>query len=351
MGIPVCVAAETAEKLIRSREAPSGMTVTTPLTLRDVDWLPENLTVPVISVSGALKALPAGLTARRAIFTTPGLESVGARVRCDALTIQGSSLRDLPDDLQARDRLDLSRSPNLCGLPDGLRTGVLDLTDCAALEALPARLEVAFLDLAGCASLKALPDGLRLTGGRLNIRDCVWFRSLPNDLGAVAQLDLAGCLNLTALPEGLEVTSWVDLAGTSIESLPARFDTVGLRWRGVSVSRRVIFEPDSLSVEEILGEQNAELRRVMMERYGYDRLFEEAQAEVLDEDQDAGGQRRLLRMPVPDDEDLVCVAVQCPSTGHRFVLRVPPTMRSCHQAIAWTAGFDNPEYYKPEIET
>jgi hypothetical protein len=43
--------------------------------------------------------------------------------------------------------------------------------------------------------------------------------------------------------------------------------------------------------------------------------------------------------------------VACPSTGRRYALRVPPTMRSCRQAAAWTAGFDNPDLYRPLIET
>jgi hypothetical protein len=42
--------------------------------------------------------------------------------------------------------------------------------------------------------------------------------------------------------------------------------------------------------------------------------------------------------------------VVCPSTGHLHVLRVPPHMRSCRQAAAWIAGFDNPDDYQPIIE-
>jgi hypothetical protein len=32
-------------------------------------------------------------------------------------------------------------------------------------------------------------------------------------------------------------------------------------------------------------------------------------------------------------------------------VRVPPTMRNCRQAVAWTAGFDNPDDYEPIAET
>jgi hypothetical protein len=34
-----------------------------------------------------------------------------------------------------------------------------------------------------------------------------------------------------------------------------------------------------------------------------------------------------------------------------YALRVPPTMRSCRQAAAWMAGFDDPDDYRPLVET
>ena len=77
-----------------------------------------------------------------------------------------------------------------------------------------------------------------------------------------------------------------------------------------------------------------------------------AAAEVLDADRDPGGPRRLVRVAMgKDDEPLVCVSVVCPSTGRQYVIRVPPTTTSCHQAAAWIAGFDNPNDYHPLVET
>lgn len=260
-------------------------------------------------------------------------------------------IRALKGPVAADIRIDLRDCRNLVELPPDITTGTLNLTGCTSLERLPARLSVAFLDLADCASLRELPADLRLRGGRLNLRNCAQLRALPPNLGEVAQLDLSGCLNIRSLPEGLAVTSWIDIGGSGIETLPPRFDHVGLRWRGVAISRQIAFEPWTLDPAEVMEERNAEIRRVMIERYGYDRLLDRLQAQVLDRDADRGGERRLLRVEVPGDEPLVCVSVVCPSTGHRFVLRVPPTMRSCRQAIAWTAGFNDPSLYRPAIET
>jgi hypothetical protein len=47
----------------------------------------------------------------------------------------------------------------------------------------------------------------------------------------------------------------------------------------------------------------------------------------------------------------VCVSVLCPSTGRQYIIRVPPEMTSCHQAVAWVAGFDDPALYRPLAET
>ena len=35
----------------------------------------------------------------------------------------------------------------------------------------------------------------------------------------------------------------------------------------------------------------------------------------------------------------------------RYFLRVPPHMRTAHQGVAWTFGFDNPNHYTVATET
>ena len=38
--------------------------------------------------------------------------------------------------------------------------------------------------------------------------------------------------------------------------------------------------------------------------------------------------------------------------GQRHIIRVPPVgMNTCHKAAAWIAGFDNPDDYRPILET
>jgi hypothetical protein len=316
--------------------------------------LPDGLTAPALLAAGAkrLTALPARLACRRIDASNcASLATIGAGLVANELNISNTAIEELPADLRVALRLEASQCQRLKRLPAGLKVGVLSLRECPALAALSAGLDVSFLDVSACVSLEALPDDIRIAGGRLRVRDCPRLRALPAGLGRLAQLDIAGCLNITRLPDGLVVSSWIDVGGSGVTALPPHLAGVGLRWRGVPVDERIAFRPETLRHDEVLAEGNAERRRVMLERYGLDRFMADAGADILDEDRDAGGPRRLLRLKLDGDEDLVCVTVVCPSTARQFVLRVPPAMRTCRQAVAWTAGFDDPRLYSPAVET
>jgi hypothetical protein len=311
-----CVTGDEARKLILAGKAPEGLHVRGRLDLTD---------------TGAIE-LPRGL-------------------RCYHLELRGSGIRALPEGLEVEYKLDLQDCRSLEVLPAGLKVGSLVLRGCTALRALPEGLDVYFLDLQGCARLEGWPRRAQIRIGRLNASGCARLTSLPAGLRSLAQLDVSNCPNLCELPAGLEVSSWLDVGGSGITRLPASLAGVRLRWRGVPVNERVAFRPETLTVGEILTGRNAELRRVMLERFGFQRFMEEAGADVIDRDRDAGGDRQLLRLKLEGDEDLVCVSVSCPSTGRRYLLRVPPTMRTCRQAVAWTAGFNDPTRYNPLVET
>jgi hypothetical protein len=229
--------------------------------------------------------------------------------------------------------------------------GTLILRDCLSLQALPEGLNVFFLDISGCSALRDWPRQGRIRFGHLRARGCGELRALPAWLDNVAQIDLCDCTGLHELPAGLRVNSWIDLANTGITALPPSLAGTPLRWRGVPVDERIAFRPETISVAEILHEANVERRRVLLERMGYDSFLARAEARVIHADTDPGGERRLLKVPMPGDEDLVCLAVYCPSTGRQYVIRVPPAMRSCRQAAAWIAGFDNADDYQPIAES
>ena len=183
------------------------------------------------------------------------------------------------------------------------------------------------------------------------LQDCRRLAALPDWLTRLANLNLAGCLQIDRVPEQLTLTGWLDLAGTAITALPDSLQHTRLRWRGVRIDQRVAFQPERLTVSEILQERNTELRRVKIERMGTLEFARQANARVLDEDRDPGGPRRLLRIDLLEDEPLVGLNCRCPSTGREYLLRVPPQTLTCHQAAAWIAGFDDPSDYHPDHET
>jgi hypothetical protein len=279
------------------------------------------------------------------------IESGKAPARCHTIRLTGSKVSALPSGLEVDFKLDATGCTELESLPQNLRVPVLVLRGCTALRSLPEGLQCDYLDLQDCTALEKWPDSVAVTIGTVNARNCRSLRELPRKLGPVTSLNLDGCERLSSVPEGVQIRSWIDLGGTAIRSLPESLSRISLRWRGVAVNAQIAFFPETLRVADVLNEKNSELRRVMMERIGFERLLSEANATVLDRDQDAGGPRELLHVKLEGDEDLVCVSVRCPSTARHYLIRVPPTMKTCHQAVAWTAGFDNPDDYKPTAET
>ncbi len=329
--------ASQARALILAGRAPAGMRVAGVLDLAGID-------TPF--------TLPEGMVVRRLVLRgSTGLPELPRGLRCYELDARQTMLRRLPDDIAVEYRLDLEGCAALDELPVGLKVGSLVLRDCTALTALPEGLDVYFLDITGCSQLARWPSSGALRIGRLLARGCTRLAALPPWLTNLSQLDVGGCERLTDLPPTLRVTSWIDLAHTGIGWLPASARGAQIRWRGVPIDERIAFRPETITGAEVLEEQNAERRRVLLERMGYEKFLQQIQAQEVHRDHDAGGERRLLRVALGSDEPLVCLAVFCPSTGRQYLLRVPPGMRTCHQAAAWIAGFDNPKAYRPIAES
>jgi hypothetical protein len=246
-------------------------------------------------------------------------------------------------------------------------TGPLRLPNESWLRELPASLECTHLDISGCANLDLLPERLRATSvqaARTAVREISgdWLvrehldlsanphlTSLPERLTA-RSLDVSTCPRLLTLPGSLHLTHWLELAGSGLTSLPAGL-RVPLRWQGTTVDERTAFRPEELRAADLLQVRNVTHRRVLLERFGLDRFMHEVGGLVLDRDRDAGGERQLLSVPLPDDEPLHVLRVNCPSTAHVYMLRVPPHVRTCRRAAAWLAGFEHERDYRPLIET
>lgn len=147
-------------------------------------------------------------------------------------------------------------------------------------------------------------------------------------------------------------------------------------WHGVRVPEYVIERPHEITVALIDRETNAEVRRVMVERYGTARYLLDAGAKVISHDT-AG---ILYRKDVEDDEPIVMVRVlnstpepdgvmsrdeaittfgeaakaavgaQESDRFKEYMIRVPPNIHTASEAVAWTFPLIEGEY-APQVES
>ncbi|GAA1593869.1 DUF6745 domain-containing protein [Actinoplanes couchii] len=122
-------------------------------------------------------------------------------------------------------------------------------------------------------------------------------------------------------------------------------------WRGMPIPGDLAAELPSLTMERIRSEENAEIRRVMLEHFGYERYLREAGARRQGTDETG----TLWWLDLPGDEPLVMVEVvnstpEPDGTSRVYWLRVPPRTRSARAGVAWTFGLTEEEY-QPLIQT
>jgi len=120
---------------------------------------------------------------------------------------------------------------------------------------------------------------------------------------------------------------------------------------GVRVPEKVVLTPESITVQQIESEDNAEVRRVMIQRCGLERYLVDSGAEEIHRD-DFG---ILYRKDSPVDEPLVMVKIvnftpEPDGSFKDYFLRVPPEMERARQAVAWTFGKEENDY-SPVLQT
>jgi len=122
-------------------------------------------------------------------------------------------------------------------------------------------------------------------------------------------------------------------------------------WKGMPVPADFLAGLATLTPERIRREENAELRRVMLEHYGYDRYLAESGARPVHRDSTGV----LWRIDLEGDEPVLTVEVvnstpEPDGTYRTYWLRVPPTTRTAREGVAWTFGL-HPDAYEPLVQT
>jgi hypothetical protein len=120
-------------------------------------------------------------------------------------------------------------------------------------------------------------------------------------------------------------------------------------WKGIRIPAAFIEQRRHISLEQIRHERRIEYRRVLCDLYGRKRYLQNSGATLVHRDRFG----TLWRVEDGGDQPLMYVEVENASVENaerrKFFLRVPPTMRTAHEAVAWTFG-RTPETYKPIVE-
>jgi hypothetical protein len=110
----------------------------------------------------------------------------------------------------------------------------------------------------------------------------------------------------------------------------------------------IISDPSRLTVQASLAEPNAELRRIMLEKLGFDRVAEELGASVVDQDINCGQPRRLLEATIDGERlrilHVVNGTVEPDGTRRSFHLGALSSAKTAHEAVALSYG-RNPSNY------
>ena len=313
---------------------PEGLVVHGKLTLDNcsIDRLPNKLAVQQLELRNlAIRELPSDLkTGGLVIKCCPEIKTIGTTRPYDSLVVQRCGLEELP--------------------VESCRAKSIVVRDCpfAVLE-IPS--ECWRLNISNCAKLRELRSAnTKVNLGWLQISDCPELSRLPSGL-SLRGLRLSNLVALKRIPKDLSCRTAIELGGTELEAVePEQMRSLRFRYLGVPVSAHAFFEPEKITIDEILSSRNAEVRRMMLQQMGVERFVGQTEKWMVDQDSDPGGKRLLIRFH-PFGPTVAYLMCSCPSTARVYLMQVPNSVQTCREAAAWLAGFDNPDDYQPLIET
>jgi len=111
-------------------------------------------------------------------------------------------------------------------------------------------------------------------------------------------------------------------------------------WHGISVSRRIIMQPETMTLREIQKEDNVEVRRAMRGIYGEGRYLKEIGAQLIDADYEGARKGAAPRALLQDNEGQKFLVGTDGSTGRVYYMQVPPEVKTCREGHEALCGFD-----------
>jgi hypothetical protein len=167
------------------------------------------------------------------------------------------------------------------------------------------------------------------------------------DLGVFESIQLDGACIISKLPSQVEKRG--DVIHCADDAAIKFLDGYSLFfWMGVIVPEKLIMHPESITKEDILKEDNAEVRRAFREKLGgvayYDLLSNGKGLTEIDKDMDEQGfEMTLFETTLNDDitdSKVQFIQVTCPSTERVYDI-YPPNQQSTNVWEAKASTFNN----------
>ena len=299
-------------------------------------------------------------------------ESIGQLSHLQELCLLGNRITNLPDSIgQLTNLQNLDISGNrLASLPESIGQLIylqwLELTE-NNLTSLPESIgQLVNLDTLELENnqLTKLPESI---GQLTNLQELSLsfnkLTNLPKSFDKLINLKALKLENnqLTKLPEligQLIYLQWLGLSGnrlTDLSPLQALIqeDLMVVRFFDVDLPKRYWTKLSEWKPEWLLDEDNAEVRRVLIEQLGYEKIYDRLGSETIDN----WREYTLLKIDnveivydedgveLDDREPMVLLKMTCPSTEHIHILRVPPEMESAEAAITWVNHGIHPDKF------
>jgi hypothetical protein len=144
---------------------------------------------------------------------------------------------------------------------------------------------------------------------------------------------------------GSQTRPLVDIFDPSIDP------KITIKMFGVDLPRRYWTKFSEWKAEWLLDEQNASIRKILIEQLGYEEICDKLGAVSSDSWQEYtllkldNMQITYERQKEIGREPMLLLKMTCPSTGHIHILRVPPEMTSAEAAIIWVNHGIHPDEF------
>ena len=106
-------------------------------------------------------------------------------------------------------------------------------------------------------------------------------------------------------------------------------------FRGVTVNEQIVMRPETQTLADIHREENVEVKRIRIERFGWNQYLRASNAKVIEHVRNEISQTDESLMECEIGRVLVCA---CPSTARVYALEVPPDCSTVEQAQGFLSG-------------